>query len=87
MKITKKNGAIRVYDDEKVARSILNANAGIAAETISPAMAAALAGEVFERLTQQQEIISTADVRACVFALLREKGLPQTAKSYMEYLK
>ena len=45
MKITKKNGTISVYDAEKVARSILNANANVPAEAITPAMAAALGKE------------------------------------------
>ncbi len=34
MKITKKNGNITVYDDQKVVRSILNANAGTPLENI-----------------------------------------------------
>ena len=87
MKITKKNGTVHVYDDEKVAKSILKANANIVLETITPAMAAALADEVFARVTRQQEIITTADVRSCVCELLIERGLPETAKCYMEYRK
>ena len=42
---------------------------------------------VFSRLTQQHEIISTADVRACVIELLREKGLFQTADCYADFSK
>ena len=87
MKITKRNGTISVYDDEKVVRSILNANVNVAGETISPALAAALANEVFNRLTKQNEIITTAEVRAYTFAHLQEKGLPGTANRYMEYRK
>ena len=87
MKITKKNGTISLYDDEKVTRSILSANASIPAESISPAMATAFSNEVFARLTKEHEIIPMADVRACVFALLNEKGFSRTAKCYMEYLK
>ena len=87
MKITKKYGTVSVYDDEKVARSILNANANVPAEAITPAMAAALADEVFARLTRRHDIITTAEVRACVSALLGEKGLTGTAKSYMDYVK
>ncbi|MBR5343398.1 MAG: hypothetical protein IK149_05830 [Oscillospiraceae bacterium] len=87
MKITKKNGNVSLYDDEKVARSILKANADTRSESITPAVAAALADTVFLRLTQQHEIISTADVRSCVVALLRERGLYQTAESYAEYTK
>ena len=87
MKITKRNGTISLYDDEKVARSILRASADTLSESITPAVAAALANAVFLRLTQHHEIISTADVRSCVVALLREKGLYQTAESYAEYAK
>ena len=87
MKITKRNGNVSLYDDEKVARSILKANADAPSETVTPAVAAALADAVFSRLTQQHEIISTADVRACVIELLREKGLFQTADCYADFSK
>ena len=87
MKITKRNGNVSLYDDEKVARSILKANADAPSETVTPAVAAALADAVFSRLTQQHEIISTADVRACVIELLREKGLLQTADCYADFSK
>ena len=70
-----------------MAQSILKANAGVPLEEISPAVASALADEVFTRVTKQYEIISTADVRECVGGLLREKGYYETAKSYMEYQK
>ncbi len=85
MKITKRNGAIHLYDDAKVARSILHANENIPAETITPAMASAFADEVFVRVTKESDIVTTADVRDCVYALLKEKGLTETAKSYIEY--
>jgi hypothetical protein len=87
VKITKKNGTISLYDDEKVARSILRANADAPSETITPAVAAALADAVFSRLTQQHEIITTDEVRSCVIALLGEKGLFQTAKTYADFAK
>ena len=87
MKITKKNGIIHIYDDAKVARSILHANENVSTETISPAMADALAGEVFARVTKKSDIISTADVRDCVYELLRERGFADTAKCYIEYKK
>ncbi len=87
MKITKRNGMVCLFDDEKVARSILKANADADTETISPALAQAIANEVFARLTREQEIITTADVRASVFDLLLEQGLPETAKCYMEFGK
>ncbi len=87
MKITKKNGTVRVYDDEKVIKSILKASNDAPDESIAPAVAAALADEVFARLTDENEIITTADVRACLYALLKERGFSQTAESYMAYLK
>ena len=87
MQITKKNGAVHLYDDQKVVRSILNASQRVPEETITPAMAAALADQVFTRVTERSTIITTADVRECVYALLKEKGLPGTAKSYIEYKK
>ena len=87
MKITKKNGTVRVYDDDKVIKSILKAGDDAPDESIAPAVAAALADEVFARLTDENEIITTADVRACLYALLKERGYPQTAESYMDFLK
>lgn len=87
MKITKRNGATCLYDDEKVARSILKASGDTEGETITPAAAAALADEVFARLTARHEIITTAEIRACVHDLLIERGQPETAKSYMEFIK
>jgi hypothetical protein len=86
MKITKKNGTIHMYDDEKVAKSILKANASIPNEKITPAMAAGMADEVFARVTKKQ-VITTSDVRSCVIALLDEKGFTGTAKCYREYKK
>ena len=87
MKITKRNGNVVLYDDEKVASSILKANEGIAMEEITEKAAAALAGDVFAALTERDAIISTKEVRDCVYALLLEKGYLQTAKQYMEYKK
>ena len=87
MKITKKNGLVCLFDDGKVVRSILKACADTEGERISEKMAGALADEVFERLTAQHDIITTADVRACVFALLRERGFPKTAESYRGFRK
>ena len=49
------------------------------------AMASAMASEVFARVTREEEIISTSDVRDCVYALLNEKSFPGTAKCYWEY--
>ncbi|MCR5665154.1 MAG: hypothetical protein K6G17_09815 [Oscillospiraceae bacterium] len=87
MKITKKNGTVCLFDDEKVTGSILKAHADVKGEKLTPALARALADEVFARLTGRGGIISSADVRECVAALLREKNLTKTAKSYLEYKK
>lgn len=87
MKITKKNGNVTVYDDEKIVRSILRANAEVREEPLTEKEAAAIADRVFARLTAQYEVISTADVRDCVAAVLIEKGLPQTAEHYLSYQK
>ena len=87
MKITKKNGNVVVYDDEKVISSILKANAGVDGERMSRKKAAILADEVFQRLTESSEIIRTQDVRDCVAALLKEKGLTKTAEAYLMYKK
>ena len=87
MKITKRNGMIHVYDDSKVARSILHANENVSTETIEPAVADALSNEVFSRVTKKSDIVSTSDVRDCVYELLMEKGYVDTAKCYIEYKK
>ncbi len=87
MKITKRNGNTTVYDDEHVKRSILAANAGAPFETLTEAQAAGIADQVFQRVTLKYELITTEEVRDCVIAVLREKGLRQTAKLYAEYKK
>ena len=87
MKLTKKNGTICVYDDEKVVRSILRANGEVDEEQIGRALASAIADQVFDRLAGKSEFLSTVDVRRAVYEILREKGLPQTAEHYMNYQK
>ncbi len=87
MKITKKNGKVVIYDDEKVINSILKANAEVPQEQLNRKRAAVLANEVFTRVTEESEIIRTEDVRACVAALLRENGCPLTAEHYLGYKK
>ena len=87
MKITKKNGNITLYDDEKVTRSILKANAEVPEEELTPKMAASLADLLFGRLTEENEIITTAEIRNCLTALLCERGFPLTAQHYQEYQK
>ena len=83
MKITKKNGHETLYDDEKVISSILKANAETSGEKLSRTIAA----DVFNRLTAENEIITTAEIRECVDLILRERGYPETAKRYTEYKK
>ena len=85
MKITKRNGSIVLFDDEKVKNSILKANAETGEEEISEKVAAAMADDVFSRLTESCEIITTADVRKCVYDLLCERGFPKTARLYVEF--
>ncbi len=85
MKITKKNGNITVYDDQKVVKSILKANAETTLENISEKVAVALADDVFSQLTEKSEIITTKEIRNCVYETLLDRGYPETAKRYIEY--
>ena len=87
MKVTKKNGNIVLFDDDKVIRSMLRANADTDEETLTESAAAYIAGEVFAQLAKERDLISTADVRQCVKRFLEEKGLPETARLYMDYHK
>ena len=87
MKVTKRNGNITIFDDDKVVTGILKANAEVPQEDISKKAAYALVDEVLDKLTSEGEIISTTDVRACVYQLLLERNLPETARHYMEYIK
>ena len=87
MKITKRNGTVHVYDDAKVARSILLANENTPAETITPAMASALADEVFARVTKKSTIITTADVRLRAAEGKRPAGNGQTLYRVQKSIK
>ena len=87
MKVTKKNGKVVLFDDEKVVRSILKANAEVPGEAMMRKTAQRYANEVFDRLTEQSEIITTDEVRRCVAEVLREKGRPQTAEHYLGFKK
>ena len=87
MKITKRNGNTILYDDQKVVNSILRANAETAETSLAERVASHIADEVFARLTVDHEIITTQEVRDCVYAVLREKGFTDTAKHYMEFVK
>ncbi len=87
MKITKKNGHETIYDDEKVINSILKANEGSSEKTLTRTIAASIANDVFSRLTEENSIITTAEIRECVDLILRERGYTETAKRYTEYKK
>ena len=87
MKVTKKNGKVVLFDDEKVIASILKANAEVPSEAMMRKTAQRYANEVFDRLTEQSEIITTGEVRRCVAEVLREKGRPQTAEHYLGFKK
>ena len=87
MKITKRNGSIVLFDDEKVKNSILKANACVSGEMLSAKKAGAIANEAFDSLMKEREMVMTAEVRAYVYALLKEKGYPKTAECYWTYKK
>ena len=87
MKITKRNGSIVLFDDEKVKNSILKANACVSGETLSAKKAGAIANEAFDSLMKDREMVMTAEVRAYVYALIKEKGYPKTAECYWTYKK
>ena len=55
MKVTKKNGKVVLFDDEKVVRSILKANAEVPNEAMMRKTAQRYANEVFDRLTERSE--------------------------------
>ena len=85
MKVTKRNGNLVIYDDEKVANSIVWANGRTSNEVITISRAEAIADEVFRRLTAEKDIITTAEIRDCVYKVLKEQGYPDTAENYINY--
>ena len=87
MKITKRNGTISVFDDEKVIGSILKANAEVPQENMTEKIASGIAYDVFNRVTGEKELISTKEVRDCVYKVLLERGYPKTAELYANYKK
>jgi len=87
MKITKRNGKVVVFDNEKVIQSILKANADAAGETVTAGDAAVIADIVFARVTEGNDIITTGDVTKCVHEVLLERKLPATAAGYLSYAK
>ena len=86
MKITKRNGNIVLYDDEKVINSIMKANEDTG-EKLTEKQAEFLTDAVLGRLIKDDPIITTQMIREGVYKALREKGLWITAKRYREYRK
>ena len=87
MYISKRNGKVVLYDTDKIVNSILKANSETLEEEVSTHMASFIADEVFAKLTEEKDIITTQDVKECVYQRLIEMGLPATARNYMEYSK
>ena len=85
MKVTKRNGNVVLFDDDKIVKAILKASAEVREEEVSNNMARSVADEVFTKLTAGSDIISTAEVRDCVYEILIERGFPVTAQHYMDY--
>ena len=86
MKITKRNGNIVVYDDEKIISSIMRANEGTG-EALTPKQAEFLADAVLGRLIKNHSIITTEMISDGVYEALNEKDLWLTAKHYKEFKK
>ena len=86
MKITKRNGNIVFYDDEKVVNSIMRANKGTG-EDLTAKQAEFLADAVLGRLIKDHSIVTTEMIREGVYEALKEKDLWFTAKEYMEFRK
>ena len=87
MKITKRNGNIVMYDDQKIVTSILKANAEVPGEDISKNEANAIVGQIFSKLAEKSNVISTQEIRDCTEELLKAKGYSLTAEHYVEYKK
>ena len=85
MKVTKRNGNVVLYDDEKVANSIVWANGRTSGEVLTIKTAVIIADEVFKRLTSEKDLITTKEIQDCVYEVLCEKGYPQTAENYINY--
>ena len=87
MYITKKNGIVVLYDTEKIINSILKANGDTNEEEISRATASYIADETFDRLTKEKDIITTQDIRECVYDILCKKNLQNPARLAMYFYK
>ena len=87
MKVTKRNGNVVLYDDEKIANSIVWANGRTSGEVLTIKTAVLIADEVFKRLTSEKDLITTKEIQDCVYDVLCEKGYPQTAENYVNFSK
>ncbi len=86
MKITKRNGNIVIYDDEKVVNSIMRANMGTD-EALTTKQAEYMADAVLGRLIKNNSIVTTQMISDGVYEALQEKDLWLTARNYREYKK
>ncbi len=86
MKIMKRFGNTVLYDDEKIVKSIMKANAETD-EELPESAAAYMADAVLGRLVKEYDTITTDHIRQGVYRALIEKGLIMTARHYMEYSK
>jgi hypothetical protein len=86
MKITKRNGNIVLYDDEKVVNSIMKANEGTG-EKLTEKQAEFLTDAVLGRLIKDNPVITTQMIREGIYRTLNESELWITARKYMEFKK
>ena len=86
MKIAKRNGNLVLYDDEKVVKSIMNANRETG-EALTEKQAEFLADAVLGRLIKNNSFVTTQMIRDGVYEALNERNLWLTAKRYREFKK
>ena len=86
MKIAKRNGNLVFYDDEKVVKSIMNANRETG-EALTEKQAEFLADAVLGRLIKNNSFVTTQMIRDGVCEALNERDLWLTAKRYREFKK
>ena len=86
MKIAKRNGNLVFYDDEKVVKSIMNANRETG-EPLTEKQAEFLADAVLGRLIKNNSFVTTQMIRDGIYDALNERDLWLTAKRYREFKK
>ena len=86
MKIAKRNGNLEFYDDEKVVKSIMNANRETE-EALTEKQAEFLADAVLGRLIKNNSFVTTQMIRDGIYEALNERDLWLTAKRYREFKK